>query len=1226
MDFKYILLNHEAEKKMPLSLGKNLLDTQPGVVEDTTFEAFKQVVETGISQQYEKYNVQFDEWYCQSVVKLGDGVTTTTSDITQRKKAEESLRQSKDLLQKIIDAPNIGMAVYKAIRNDTGEITDYYHEYINRSSIEMLGEDFTGRLFSEHGESALSQMLQFKEVIDGGKRNSYIQEIDFRGRKVWFAITNTPIGNDRLVHTWEDITERKKSQQQILQLKEEIAKTATDKYYSIFNSIDEGFCIYEIIYDENNKPIDLKWVEVNPAYENQTGLTDVTGKRHSDLNMNTESCWLEIYDRVCKTGEVLRFEQWHQGTRRWYYTFTSRMGDKGSKQVAVVFTDITERKEREANLAFLAELMKDFAPLGSVEEIMKTAAARILSHLQLSQCSFIEVNYPLRECTILYNLRANGAPSMTGTYKLTDYHTEEENRLLASGQPMIINNVEDGARSPEKAAAFRDIDVGSVVNIPYLINGKWVFNLGVTRSGASQWSKGELELLQEVCSRLWIRIERAKAEEMLRISEEKYRTLFESMDEGFCLLELVYDENRNILDMIYRAQNPAFDKHSGLGNVEGKKVSEVLPNMEQYWKDVYTEVARTGETVTGDNYVQDLDRWFRIRLMKIGGIESPFVAVTFEEITERKQSELRKELRFRLSEALRNTSDPLEIEEKATQLAMEYFNADRCYYAVVYGETVSISCDASSSNLASVAGDYPIAEFAIFRKVIDTGKPLVVNDAANTEVLDEPLSNIDLQFNRVSFIDIPVIKNGQVHGIFSVMQSQARSWNEGQVQMAQEIADRIWTAVERANAEKKLAEDLKDTKKLQQISNSFVEEDGLHALYDKILNTIMDIMDADFASMQLLLPDNQLFLLAHKNLHPASVKHWEYVHITGTSACGRALADGQRVIVPDLDNAPFEMDRMEYDAYKLSGISAVQSTPLISRSGKTVGMVSTHWRNPYQPAERQLNLLDIVARQLADLIERKNSEAALRKSEEKYRTLFEGINDGFTIIEVLFDENGNTADYRFIETNPAFTRQTGIEQGVQKTMREIAPAHEEFWFEMYGEIAKTGVPRHFEHKTEALGRYYEVFAFRIGDPAQHRVAIVFNDISERRRSEEAMRISEEKYRTIFNTIDVGFVFCEAMMDEKGHITDILYLDNNPASAKIMGQDYKGKKASELYPATKDYWCRRAEHVLKNNKGERYEFYSELAGRHIGAYAVKIPALGENMLAIVFQEAIETKKE
>lgn len=98
------------------------------------------------------------------------------------------------------------------------------------------------------------------------------------------------------------------------------------------------------------------------------------------------------------------------------------------------------------------------------------------------------------------------------------------------------------------------------------------------------------------------------------------------------------------------------------------------------------------------------------------------------------------------------------------------------------------------------------------------------------------------------------------------------------------------------------------------------------------------------------------------------------------------------------------------------------------------------------------------------------------------------------------------------------------------------------------------------------------------------------------------------------------------MNEKVDIKDILYLDNNPASAKILWQDYKGKKASELYPATIDYWCMRAENVLKNNKGERYEFYSQLTGKYIDAYAVKIPALGENMLAIVFKLAIEAEKK
>ena len=120
-------------------------------------------------------------------------------------------------------------------------------------------------------------------------------------------------------------------------------------------------------------------------------------------------------------------------------------------------------------------------------------------------------------------------------------------------------------------------------------------------------------------------------------------------------------------------------------------------------------------------------------------------------------------------------------------------------------------------------------------------------------------------------------------------------------------------------------------------------------------------------------------------------------------------------------------------------------------------------------------------------------------------------------MEVLFGEAGRAVDYRFIETNPAFERQTGIQNGVGRTMREIAPDHEDFWFEIYGHVATTGEARRFEHQAAALNRFYDVYAFRIGEPQEHRVAIIFNDISARLRAEEALRESEERFRLFVTT-------------------------------------------------------------------------------------------------------------
>ncbi|SKB82312.1 PAS domain-containing protein [Parapedobacter luteus] len=122
-------------------------------------------------------------------------------------------------------------------------------------------------------------------------------------------------------------------------------------------------------------------------------------------------------------------------------------------------------------------------------------------------------------------------------------------------------------------------------------------------------------------------------------------------------------------------------------------------------------------------------------------------------------------------------------------------------------------------------------------------------------------------------------------------------------------------------------------------------------------------------------------------------------------------------------------------------------------------------------------------------------------SEEKYRTLFNSIDESFCLVEVLFDTYNRPYDYRFLETNEAFKQQTDIENAVGRTMREIAPLHENHWFEIYGHVALTGESIRFENHAEQLHRWYEVYAFRMGAAEQRQVAILFKDITERKRME-----------------------------------------------------------------------------------------------------------------------------
>jgi PAS domain S-box-containing protein len=132
------------------------------------------------------------------------------------------------------------------------------------------------------------------------------------------------------------------------------------------------------------------------------------------------------------------------------------------------------------------------------------------------------------------------------------------------------------------------------------------------------------------------------------------------------------------------------------------------------------------------------------------------------------------------------------------------------------------------------------------------------------------------------------------------------------------------------------------------------------------------------------------------------------------------------------------------------------------------------------------------------------------RHEESYRMLFESIDEGFCIIEMLFDENHAPVDYRFLEINPAFERQTGLVDAIGKTARQLLPDLEEHWFEIYGKVALTGEPVRVEEGSSVMNRWFDVFAFRFGEPSEHKVAVRFKEVSDRKQTEDALRQSEER--------------------------------------------------------------------------------------------------------------------
>jgi PAS domain S-box-containing protein len=153
-----------------------------------------------------------------------------------------------------------------------------------------------------------------------------------------------------------------------------------------------------------------------------------------------------------------------------------------------------------------------------------------------------------------------------------------------------------------------------------------------------------------------------------------------------------------------------------------------------------------------------------------------------------------------------------------------------------------------------------------------------------------------------------------------------------------------------------------------------------------------------------------------------------------------------------------------------------------------------------------------------DITEQRRAQEALRESEVLYHSLFNSMDEGFCIIEVLFDSAGKAEDYRFLEVNKAFEKQTGMHDAVGKRMLELAPSHEKYWSETYGRIALTGESAHFENEAKALKRHYDVHAYRVGEAELRQVAIVFSDISGRKRAETALQAALEEKTALLKEV------------------------------------------------------------------------------------------------------------
>ena len=455
-----------------------------------------------------------------------------TVDITKLKQTEQALRESENRFRSVANlVPD--MLWDSEPNGSTNWYNQRWMEYTGQTFDQAIGWGWTDTIHPDDLEASARRYREAVETSRPLRQEHRIRRHD--GEYRWFVVNIFPLKDEsgQVVKVYGAATDIHEAYFAAAAL-----RASEAKYRSLFDSIDEGFHLIELIDDEAGEVVDYRFLEGNLAFERLSGLKNAAGKLGSEIAPKTESYWLEAYNRVARTGEPLRMENYNEDTKRWYSAYISRVDSTGSRQVALVFDDISDRKRHEANLFFLAEISQDLVRLTNIDETMDAIGEKIAAHFNASVCGFSVIDEAAGTFTNTHVWHRVGVPRMLGTFRIDDYHSEELRRAMRAGETYFVSDTATDPRTNH--ANMAALGTGSFLTVPLVRDGEWRFNLSIADTVPRDWRDDEIELMRELTTRLWTRLERARAEAALRESESRLRLMIESARE-YAILTLDLD-------------------------------------------------------------------------------------------------------------------------------------------------------------------------------------------------------------------------------------------------------------------------------------------------------------------------------------------------------------------------------------------------------------------------------------------------------------------------------------------------------------------------------------------------------------------------------------------------------------------------------------------------------------------------------------------------------------
>lgn len=564
--------------------------------------------------------------YGENEREILEALTPTIIGVLMRKRAEIALKESENLYRTLFENTNDAFMLLDPIfdPDDSDRVADIRFVQVSRNFVRQTGvtpEEIAGKtllgLFpesepywlSEYGQAAHSRVpLHYQNYHAATRR--------------WYDMFCFPYGKGFTGVLFRDITAKKQTETELLRVREELAQRAVDKYQSLFQSIDEGFCILQVEVRPDS-PVDYYILEANAQYLRQAGIPTGSPVPQQSMRERREEIseeWYELLGQVAKTGNPERRTSAYSNLNNsWFDIYAFPAGEIGTGLVAVLLRDVTERKRSEDALR-------------ENERLYRTIFENSQDGFSLSEIVYDEKGRPV-DNTVLkinktYEKQANvHAADIVGKRGRKSRHLDQ-----------VWLNKQKECVKKGKTMHFEEYRGDT---------GRW-FDVFMFPYGDNMFG----ELFQEITRR-------KQYEESLHQSELLYRKLFDNTEEGFMLCQPAYGKDGDCMDFHILSVNRGWELQTGLKAEEGvleKTANQFFEKMEQNWFTKLGEVAKTGNSISFEEYNHHTGRWFDVRAFLYS---EDVVGVMMRNITDRKQAE--EALRQSQKKALRLVRELEEI-------------------------------------------------------------------------------------------------------------------------------------------------------------------------------------------------------------------------------------------------------------------------------------------------------------------------------------------------------------------------------------------------------------------------------------------------------------------------------------------------------------------------------------------------------------------------------------